>query len=365
MARRLARMIWVLVLSWLVVATLAACGDSGPPTTSASQAAAAETTSTPTSTPTATPAPTATPTASPTPAPPTPTSTPTATPTRAAPEGRPIAVVVENELAARPQAGLNEADVLYEAVAEFDLTRFVAVYLDSSAEVVGPVRSGRAYHAAIAAEYQAGWAHCLDVPSVPAVLAATKVLNMDGCRQTNPPGFWREPAKRAPHNLYVGVPALRKAAGGQGTYGALGKRREWPAAGDRVSELSFVYPEDHPIVWRYDQTRGEYLRWQDGGAHVDDKGRQIAASAVVVQQVAIAHARYWGEWGYHELTQVGAGQATLYANGRKREATWRRGSYAEPTRFLDAQGEEIPLPPGKIFFQLVGIGTEVVEKRGQ
>lgn len=79
----------------------------------------------------------------------------TPTPIRAVPELRPVAIVVENELAARPQRGLAEADVVYEVVTEFNLTRFVAVFTDRTADLVGPIRSARAYHASIAAEYGA------------------------------------------------------------------------------------------------------------------------------------------------------------------------------------------------------------------
>lgn len=358
MAGRLALALAALALS-ILIALASACSDPPPPTSVAATAPPPTPTAPP---PTATPEPTPTPTASPTPAPPPPTPTASPTPTRSVPQARPIAVVVENDPVARPQFGLTEADVVYEAVAEFNLTRFVAVFLDGTADVVGPVRSGRAYHAGIAAEYEAGFVHCLDTPTVAAILAASKALNLDGCRIANPVGFWRDATRRAPHNLYVSVPSLREAAEGQGTYGGLGKRREWPDAGPRAEAISFVYPEDHPVVWRYDPNRRAYLRWQDDGPHVDVLGRQLAASSVVVQFVAIRHAQYWGEWGYHELDLIGRGQATLYANGRKREATWLRGSYADPTRFLDSQGEEILLPPGKVFVQLIGVGTPVDER---
>ncbi len=272
-----------------------------------------------------------------------------------------MTVAVDNDPRARPQAGLAEADVLYEAVAEWDLTRLVAVYFDRGPERVGPVRSGRAYHAAVAAEYQAVFAHCLDVPPVAGVVAASKVVDLDGCRMKDPPGFLRDWSRQMPFNLYVSVPDLRKLAGGDGTYGSLGKRRDWPDAGEAVGRIEFVYPEGHPVVWRYDPARGEYRRWQDGEPHLDEAGRQVTARSVVVQLVAIRHSAYWGENGYHELTVTGEGDALLYADGRKRSATWRRGSYADPTRYFDSRGEEVLLPPGRVFVQLVGLGTEVRE----
>ena len=352
--------VWLALSALALLATLAiACGH--PPPTPTPTPAATPTEDPPT--PTATPEPTATPLPSVTPTlpPPTPIPTPSPTPTRAVPAGRPVAVVVENDPRARPQTGLGDADVLYEAVAEWNLTRFVAVLLDRSAEVVGPVRSSRAYHAAIAAEYEAAFAHCLDVPPVAGVLAASKVVNLDGCHTKDPPGFFRDWSRDAPHNLYVSVPELRRLAGGQGTYGGLGKRQAWPPAGERVEQISFVYPEEHPVVWRYDPDRREYLRWQDDEPHLDVAGRQVSASSVVVQFVAIRHSSYWGEAGYHELTVTGRGDAILYAEGQKRAAIWRRGSYADPTRYFDARGEEIPLPPGQVFVQLVGQGTPIEE----
>jgi hypothetical protein len=282
---------------------------------------------------------------------------------RLAPKERPIAVVVENEMHARPQSGLGDADVIYEAVAEFNLTRFVAVFADATAEKVGPTRSARAYHAAIAAEYDAGLAHCLEVPSVPAVVAATRIANLDGCRMASPRGFSRDSTRKAPHNLYVSVPALREAASGIGSYGGFASRADWPAATERVDHFSFIYPEDHLVEWRYDDSRRVYLRSQDGAPHVDISNRQISASAVIVQLVAVQHSSYYGEAGYHEITLVGEGDAIVYANGGKREGQWRRASLVEPTRFFDRLQKEIMMPPGRVFVQLVGMGTPIEEGR--
>lgn len=128
-----------------------------------------------------------------------------------------------------------------------------------------------------------------------------------------------------------------------------------------MRQLSFVYPEQHPVLWKLESSTGEYARWQDGERHVDSAGKQITTGAVIVQQVSVSHSSYFGDVGYHEVALVGSGSAVLFASGRKRAATWRRGRVTDPTRFFDTRGGEISLPPGRLFVQLVGIGTEMTE----
>ena len=279
------------------------------------------------------------------------------------PARRPIAVVVENEPAARPQSGLGDADAIYEAVAEFNLTRFVAVFVDATADAVGPIRSARPYHAAIAGEYGAGLAHCLDVPPVPATIQAARAVNLEACRGAGVAGFRRDPMRAMPHNLYASVPALQAVAGAGGSYGPLATRGSWPDGGVAVSSLSFVYPAGHTVAWRYDPARNEYLRWQDGAAHVDARGRQIAASTVVVQFVPVRDVRFYGEAGYHEVDLTGRGEAVVYSGGTRLRVSWQRSSLAEPTRFLREGAGEVAFPPGRVFFQIVAAGTPLEERR--
>ena len=354
-----------LLAAVLLLFSLLMVGCAAEPTPAVEVAVAPPTSEpTPIATPSATPRPTETPLPTATLVPtrtPIPTSTPI--PTRSAPASRPVAVVVENDLAARPQTGLLAADVVYEAIAEWYLTRFVAVFTDGDAPRVGPTRSARAYHAAIAAEYEGIFAHCLDVPPVGAVIAQTNVRDFDGCRMQNPPGFDRDHDRVAPHNLYVTVADVRQAVGGEGTYGPFARRADWSAVAPTVSRLSFVYPTDHPVEWRYDPERREYLRWQDDERHLESGGEQVSAAAVVVQFVSVRDSVYFGESGYHEVALTGEGEAVVYAGGGKRAATWRRPGLAEPTRFVDAEGAEILLPPGRVFVQLVERGTELAEAR--
>src|SRR5205823_9909671 len=111
----------------------------------------------------------------------------------------PLAVVVENQALTTPQSGLNRADVVYEALAEGGITRFLALFATQAADIVGPVRSARHYFVYWAAEYLAPLVHVGASPQGYAALSASGTSNYDEIKGAK--GFWRTRDRLAPHNL--------------------------------------------------------------------------------------------------------------------------------------------------------------------
>src|SRR5439155_4900125 len=182
---------------------------------------------------------------------------------------------------ARPQTGLSEADVVYEMVAEFSLTRFLVIYFDGAPKVVGSMRSTRPYFALAMTEYGGGLVHCLDVPGVTSILAGGNVYNFDVCHGDGGEAAFRSSDRVAPFNLYVNARTLagelrqrppRRAP-------ALQPRQPLPDTAPEAQGVLVLYPEGHSVRWTWDGH--VYERRQDGGPHVDGAGDVINTDGVV------------------------------------------------------------------------------------
>ena len=127
---------------------------------------------------------------------------------------RPIAAMIDNHPYARPESGLAQADIVYEALAEGGITRFLGLFFTQPAEKIGPIRSARHYFIYWADEYNAMYAHCGGYPEAYTAIAATGIADMDDLKGS--PGFWRNSDREAPHNLYTSTAALRAEADRRG-----------------------------------------------------------------------------------------------------------------------------------------------------
>lgn len=352
---------------FVALSLLAACAGrpSTPPSPTGPPADPASPTAPP---PTATLAPTATTvpltaTATSTPSPTVTPTSPTATPT---PFGSvaAIGVMIDDDPSARPQTGLNLASVVYEMPAEFNLTRFLAVYFVDAPRDVGSIRSTRPYFAAAMTEYGGGLAHCLDVPGVTTVLDQGNVFNFDLCRGAGGEGAFRVSSRPAPFNLYVNAALLqgelrlrppRRAA-------ALLPRVSLPANAAAATGVSIVYPfylavDQHTVDWTWNGH--VYERRQDGAPHREADGRVVTTEVIVVQRAETLPTSYFGDAGYHIVNLIGSGDAVVLANGRSLAAHWKRAAIDQPTVFTTTAGKILPLPPGRVFFEVVPTNTEV------
>ena len=283
----------------------------------------------------------------------------------------PLAVLIDDNAVARPQAGFNAAALVYQAPADGGEDRYMFVFQGDDARNIGPVRSGRPFFLRWAAEYRAGLAHYggdyMTLGQTIPQLSGTYIYDIDALRGSNA-AFHRIKARAAPHNAYTKTASLR----------AVGLRRGMPAtqaAGFGVR----AYVDDAPLADRparatisvpyprgasgytYDRARNLYLRSVGGRAQVDAAdGKRVTARNVVVLFMHKSidpnsephHARV-------VLDQIGSGLAMVFREGRSWTATWHKDSVGDITRLLAADGTEIPLVRGRTFFQVVPTGTKV------
>ncbi len=273
----------------------------------------------------------------------------------------PLAVVVENFVDARPQSGLARADIVYEALVEGGISRFMAIYIDGQAEAIGPIRSARHYFVYLAAEYNASFVHIGWSPQAYDALQATGITDLDEIR--GDPGFWRIDSRPAPHNAYTSTALLRstlekvRRVKPGSTAGFQFRTDPEPIPGQEASKISIQYAPDYRVDYEYSPEDRIYHRFMDGLPHKDaDTEEQVAPRNVVIQFV---NAWVIDSVGRLDMTQIGKGKALYFRDGAVTEGTWRKASYGDVTEWYDAGGKPVLMNPGKIWVQMVPPGTPV------
>jgi len=282
----------------------------------------------------------------------------------------PVAVMIDDNVVARPQSGFNAASIVYQAPADGGEDRYMLVFQELDTPDLGPVRSGRPYFVRWATEYRAAFAHYGGDEKTRAyipTISGTLIYNVDALAGAGS-AFHRISSRDAPHNAYSTPASIRDWAvrhGAPATFAASLATRPFtddaPVA-DRPTSGSISVPYGRGASsYTYDPATNSYLRSVAGTAQVDPAdGQRVVAKDVVVLFMRLSIDPE-SEPGYHRpvLDQIGSGQAIVFRDGRAIPGTWRKASVGDLTRFYDASGKEVPLVRGRIFIQVVPTGTKV------
>ncbi len=293
---------------------------------------------------------------------------------------RPIGVMVENYPYARPQSGLLDADVVYEAPTEGGITRFLALYQSKAAKNIGPVRSARTYFAEIADEWGAVFAHVGGNSDALANIKAGDYPNISDADQFfNDPYFQRVTWRTMPHNVYTSIDKLDKLIGARQFFSDATIYQPWRFKDDSPSS-SIPPPEgeggkifasstaadinisfsthDYVVEWKYNILDNSYSRFLAGKPHKDlDTGKQISAKNIVVQFVKTYPVKSDTPLSIGLDLEVG-GRADVFEDGKIIIGTWEKVSGR--TRYYDQDGKEINFNRGPIWAELVPVGKDVV-----
>lgn len=301
---------------------------------------------------------------------------------------RPLGVMVENHTEARPQSGLSSADIVYEAVAEGGITRFLAVFWGVFDDfVTGPIRSARVYYLDWILEYDALYAHVggANTPGPADALGQILELGIKSLNQFSVgfPTYWRDYERlerrvATEHTVYSTVDKLWEKA----------KERGWEAIDDEGKAwdenfISWKFKEDAPLLkrpenariefnfwegygeylvrWEYDKSTNSYKRLNGGDVHKDfNNKQQLAAKNVVILFVTERSANDDYPGNVHLLYGiVGQGKAMVFRDGEEIIGTWTKGKKTARTIFYDQKGGEIEFNRGPIWIEILPIGTEV------
>ncbi|OGK16947.1 hypothetical protein A2774_00420 [Candidatus Roizmanbacteria bacterium RIFCSPHIGHO2_01_FULL_39_12c] len=305
---------------------------------------------------------------------------------------RPLGIMVENSTEARPQSGLSSADIVYEAVAEGGITRFLAIYYCEDASYVGPVRSARIYFIKLLQEYG-------DYPLYAHVGGANTDGPADALGEIDDlgwglyndlnqfgvpfPYYWRDyerlPGRVTEHTVYTNAEKLWEYAKSKRNLTNSDKKGKfWDTnfagwkfrdeAVDRsktsLTKVGFGFWDKfsaaHAVEWEYDKIKNSFKRNNGGVTHIDkntDKQLEAKNIVVVFSAESAANDGYPGGHLLYKLT--GSGRALVFQDGKAIEATWNKKNEETRMKFFDETGKDISFVRGKIFVEVLPIGNKV------
>src|SRR4030043_2299364 len=286
---------------------------------------------------------------------------------------RPVAVMVENSFAARPQSGLNLADVVFEVVDEYGITRFVAIYNSNDAPVVGPVRSSRPYYAEIARGFDPIYAffgtypECYGAIEDMGMYVLSAMSDSSGNSSiTGQAPYWRDWNRSSiqEHTAFMSVAKLKEKALQLG-YPLEGNgipfsyKMDAPES-DRgnISNIHIDFsthafaPRGFDLNYIYSRSGNYYLRNMGGRALiVYNTGQQITAKNVVVMVTDIQGPL--DKYGHMSVRTTGNGLAFIFIDGKVIQGSWQRGSIFEPYVFKDGSGNIVSFNEGSTWIAMV------------
>ena len=274
---------------------------------------------------------------------------------------RPYVVMVDNHPDAYPQSGMDNAAMVYEALAEFGITRFMVVYVPGSspeAKAIGPVRSARLYFVQWAMGLKGVYAHAGGSPNGLALAQTTKeILNLDALRRDGTAYFTRSTKRFAPHNLYTSTASLAAATLKNKAVDLDNKDigylyKDELAAEKRPTSQAFSYYflyKEELAGWTYDATSNSYLRTRRTKPAVEaTTGKRLNAKNVVV--IEVKERKIVGDpKGRIEQDVVGSGVGMLFQDGSATAITWKKETASAPLHFYLKDGSEVQFNRGQIW----------------
>jgi hypothetical protein len=260
------------------------------------------------------------------------------------------AVMIENSIDARPQSGLSSAGVVFEAIAEGGITRFLALFQEDRPTNLGPIRSARPYYVEWAKGFDAQYLHSGGSGEGLALVQSLGVKDLDhgklGERIAS-----RVSNRFAPHNVYTDFDTIDSVSGELG-YGASDfapmVRKDDPTVmpTPTANTINFdISGANYNTRYTYNSEENNYSRFMAGTAHIDQEGGKQITPKVVIALIA--------SYGIHpngihsQYGSIGTGEAVVFQDGIATEVTWKKPTQASPLSFIGANGEAYELNAGQ------------------
>lgn len=272
---------------------------------------------------------------------------------------RPVAVSIDNHPRARWQAGISQAEIVYEVEVEHPYTRYLCIFFAKEPKQVGPVRSARPYIVYYALENDGIFVHVGGSQDAFAEIKRLSVADVDGLYSG---AMWRynDTGKYAPHNMYTTLSSIRKESE------AYGYRTESSFEGYKFYEkntklsdifeistaknVNIVYNTYNTTDYIFDEENNIYLRFKDNEKHIDelDKKQLTAKNIIVIE----ASKTVLDNEGRLYLGTIGDGNGIYITNGESLPITWEKTSEKSRTKFYIDE-EELMLNPGNTWIQVI------------
>ena len=285
---------------------------------------------------------------------------------------RPIAVVINNLFQALPQSGISSADIVYEVLAEGDVTRLVGIFQSDIPEKIGPVRSARDSFIDFAFNHDAIFVHHGRSPDANTRLNATRITNLDGMSLEGTV-FWRDRTYPAWHHnsgtrplehssytsrqrieTHMASRSIRDTVGEDPAYGfVFGAVPSVGAGAANTVTVPFSVPYARTFI--FDPDTGLYfVENRDGPLKDAENQTQVTVRNILVQQTTM---RVTGDLGQRTIGTVGSGDGYLITGGMYQRVSWAKDSHTSPMRWYFEDGSPLVLAPGPTWicvFQITG-----------
>ena len=280
---------------------------------------------------------------------------------------RPIAVMIDNNINAMPQAGLLEADIVYEMIVEGGETRLMLILQDKDLDKIGPIRSARHYFLDYALENDAIYVHYGWSPQAQEDITKLKVDNINGIYESSS-SFWRVDDKYAPHNAVTSTENIQEIV----------EREEYRIRKNKENVLNYVvdeveledgeiantitipYSENNVVEYEYDEELGEYVRYSRGEKQIDwDTEKTVTTKNIIIQKIENTTLQDGSGKGRQTLDNIGEVEGYYITNGKAIKIICDKASRRDQTVYRDLDGNEINVNDGKTFIQICPIDAEI------
>ena len=294
-------------------------------------------------------------------------STLTGLPVDPAVNQRPVTgVMLENSPDARPQSGLNQAGVVFEAIAEGGITRFLALFQDTQPDYIGPVRSARPYYVQWDLGFDAGYAHVGGSPEAIADIKAWNVKDLD--QFYNSGSYQRISTRYAPHNVYSSAAQLTQLQISKGftssKYTGFTRKTDAPSKTPTASSIDLTFSSYYYNVhYDYDATTNTYKRSEGGAAHMElnKDGSQVQIAPKVVLALVMPYSIESD--GDHSVYQtIGSGPLYVFQDGVVTQGTWAKSASTSQFTFTGSDNKPIALNAGQTWVSALASTSDVVYK---
>lgn len=281
---------------------------------------------------------------------------------------RPIAVMIDNHKSAWPQAGLQQAYMVYEIIVEGGETRMMALFKGVDVEKIGPVRSARHYFLDYAMENDAIYVHFGESPQADSDIAKYTINEIDGIAEDGTT-FWRVKDKAVPHNAVTSTAKLIESA----------KNKKYRMTSDEESVLNYVTDEVNledgqgaisvtiphsqlqTVKYVYDEENKVYERYARGQEQSDwDTGDAITTKNIIItfcDNYTLSDSENKGRQG---LKNIGTFDGYYITNGKAIKIKCIKNARDEQTVYQDLEGNEINVNDGNTFVNICPIAAKVI-----
>jgi hypothetical protein len=275
-------------------------------------------------------------------------------------ENGPVLVVkIDDTRYARPQVGLEYADVVYIEQVEGGLTRLAAVFSSTIPARIGPVRSARISDIELFAQYgRVAFAYSGAQKKLLPVIAGANWSDV-GAMRRGPIFYETDPNRNQPFAMILNAQTLMANEVSKGTVIDSAKNVGWSFSkkleneGIEISDVTMYWPaQKYSAMW--DPTTSRWLLSFDSQLNLSDRGENLGPTTLVIQLVSITPSEYGDKFGGNTpfSETVGTGKGYVLRDSTVIEATWNRPDPLSPTTWSDATGAEVKFAPGQVWVAL-------------